>query len=441
VSTVEPILTTKRTENVNEIQAVLAILEGTPVLLRSSLDAIPEPARKRRLIPGQWSAHERVIHLASIHPVFALRLERMLAEDHPRLDSWTPSHQEGEDGLLDADLHAALDRFERERGAIVTRLRGLPEEAWARTADHPDYADFSVLSMFRQLAVHDGLHLYRIEQARSRRDWPEDITPNRPVPVAEGLRGALARMIPGQVNVLGPFEVPGSKPRHLRIYLPRDYTPDRTWLALYLFDGQNLFDDEGTFSGGWHVHEAVETLTRTRRPVPVVIGIDHGDEDRILELNPFTHDGVPGRLAEFAGWVTGELMPVLSEELKLVASPLGAVIGGSSMGGLAALWTHFHFPEFFGGALVMSPSFWLDNQKIFDDIAEQPDPAVSRIYLDAGAREDRGRLIPIVAAMAAVLAGRGWDDDKLMWRPDARGGHNEASWRRRMPKALRFLYR
>src|SRR4028118_1376891 len=82
-SALRPILTTKRTENVNEIQSVLAILEGTPVLLRSSLEAIPEPARKRRLIPGQWSAHERVIHLASIHPVFALRLERMLAEDHP----------------------------------------------------------------------------------------------------------------------------------------------------------------------------------------------------------------------------------------------------------------------------------------------------------------------------------------------------------------------
>ena len=250
--------------------------------------------------------------------------------------------------------------------------------------------------------------------------------------------GALAA---GQVNVLGPFEVPGFKPRHVRVYLPRDYTPERTWRALYLFDGQNLFGDEGSFSGGWHVHEAVEGLARSRRPVPVVVGIDHGGEERITELNPFTLAGTPGRLAAFTAWVTGELMPALRAELELVDPPFGAMIGGSSMGGLAALWAHFHHPESFGGALVISPSFWMDNQKIFEDIAGQPSPEISRIYLDAGAREGKGVLLPVVAAMAAHLHRRGWDDDRLLWRPDARGTHNEASWRRRLPKALRFLYR
>jgi hypothetical protein len=49
--------------------------------------------------------------------------------------------------------------------------------------------------------------------------------------------------------------------------------------------------------------------------------------------------------------------------------------------------------------------------------------------------------MPVVAAMAAHLAGRDYDDDRLMFRPDAKGAHNEASWRRRLPKALRFLYR
>ena len=111
------------------------------------------------------------------------------------------------------------------------------------------------------------------------------------------------------------------------------------------------------------------------------------------------------------------------------------------MGGLCSLWSHFHYPQAFGGALVMSPSFWVADRAIFADIRKQPTPEPSRIYLDAGARDDRGRLIPVVAAMAALLAGRGYDDDRLMWRPDARGSHNESSWRRRLPKALRFLYR
>jgi len=427
---------------VDEIQAVLATLESAPALLRSLVASVPEDLRRRRPAPGKWSAHEHAAHLASGDPLYRDRLERMLGEDHPRLQGAVPSFEEEQGAFLQVDLGEALDRFARERGEILARLRDLPPEAWERTADHPEYERYNVLDMFRQMAAHDGLHLYRIEELRSRSAWPlEAAAPSEPVPVSAGIPGVLRRLRAGEVNVLGPFAVPGFKPRHVRIYLPRDYTPERTWLALYLFDGQNLFGDEGTFAGGWHVHEVVEGLARSRRPLPVVVGIDHGSEERIAELNPFTYEGNPGRLAEFTAWITGELMPALQAELKLVGPPFGAVIGGSSMGGLAALWAHFHHPQSFGGSLVMSPSFWVADQKIFADVAEQPSPGISRIYLDAGAKEDRGRLLPIVAAMAAHLAGRGWDDDQLLWRPDARGTHNEASWRRRLPKALRFLYR
>src|SRR3954468_23112097 len=43
--------------------------------------------------------------------------------------------------------------------------------------------------------------------------------------------------------------------------------------------------------------------------------------------------------------------------------------------------------------------------------------------------------------MAEHLLERGYDSDSLMWRADARGTHSEASWRRRLPAALRFMYR
>jgi len=262
-----------------------------------------------------------------------------------------------------------------------------------------------------------------------------------PVPVESGVSGSLARMRAGEINLLGPFEVPGLAPRFIRIYLPRDYTPERSSLALYMFDGQNVFDDAPSFSVGWHLHKAVERLARAGRPVPVAIGIDHGGPARNRELSPFQLGDDSGQADLLLDWVTGSLMPALSDELNLQPGPLGAVVGGSSMGGLCALWSHFHYPHAFGGALVMSPAFWVANQAIFADVADQPTPEPSRIYLDAGAREDRGRLLAVVSAMAALLAGRGYDDDRLMWRPDAKGAHNEASWRRRLPKALRFLYR
>ncbi len=271
----------------------------------------------------------------------------------------------------------------------------------------------------------------------------KEIVPPEPAPltVEEGIPGALARMQSGEVNILGPFAVPGLAPRRIRVYLPRAYDPAEPRFGLYLFDGQNVFDDDTSFAGGWHIHEIVETLAKSRRPVPVVIGIDHGGTERIHELSPFDIEDETGQAEVFLDWITGRLMPLLTAELNLVPGPFGAVIGGSSMGGLAAFWSHFHYPQSFGGAIVMSPAFWVAGQAIFADIAGQPTPPVSRIYLDGGKREDKGRLIPLLQRKADHLGERGYDSDRLMWRIDAKGTHSEKSWRRRLPKALRFMYR
>jgi enterochelin esterase-like enzyme len=258
--------------------------------------------------------------------------------------------------------------------------------------------------------------------------------------VETAIPGVLAGMRAGEVNLLGPIAAPGLEPRLLRIYLPRGYSPDKPSFGLYMFDGQNLFGDAPSFAGGWHLHEALERVARPGQPAPVAVGIDHGGPARLRELSPFAVRGEPAQAHILLEWITQSLMPALEAELNLIPGPLGAVIGGSSMGGLCALWSHFHYPRAFGGALAMSPAFWIADKAIFTDLEAQPLPPVSRIYLDAGGREDKGRLLPVVAAMASELAERGYDSDRLMWRPDARGGHNEMSWRRRLPKALRFFY-
>lgn len=429
----------------SEIQAVLTALENAPALLASLIQAVPEPLRRRRPAPAKWSAHEHLCHVTSLEPRFRARLERMLSEDNPLVEPLSPAPEDHTGALLCLDLDEALAAFTRDRGELAARLRELPEEGWKRRAKHPDYETYDVFVLARHMVVHDMLHGYRIEETLQRREWPDEIPEAPPEPVhpvvEEGISGSLAGMKTGEVNLLGPFAVPGLAPRLIRIYLPRGYDPAKPHFGLYLFDGQNDFDDSPSFSGGWFVHDAVEKLAKTKRPVPVVIGIDHGGPERIFELSPFAVEEQNGKLEILLDWITGHLMPALTAELNLVPGPFGAVIGGSSMGGLAAFWSHFRHPEAFGGALVMSPSFWLSNQAIFADVAARPNPDVSRLYLDAGAREDRGRVVEAVKTMAEHLVGRGYDSDRLMWRADARGTHSESSWRRRLPAALRFMYR
>jgi predicted alpha/beta superfamily hydrolase len=432
----------------NEPQAVLAALESSPTILVSLLREAPAELLRRRPLPGKWSIHEHACHLAACEPLYLERLGRMLAEDHPAIPPVGNSPEDEAGALLEIDLGEALARFAGMRAELVARLRALAPEQWERTGDHPAYERFSVFTLARQGVVHDLLHAYRIEQLLLRGAFPAEVPVPHPLEVSAGplavsdaVPGLRSRLRPGEIHVLGPLAVPGFDPRRVRIYPPRSWEPAVPHAALYLYDGQNVFGDEGSYSGGWFAHEAVEKLARFGLPLPVVIGIDHGGASRVNELSPFECQGCASQAELFLGWVTGVLIPALTAELNLLPGPHGAVVGGSSMGGLAALWSHFRYPATFGGALVMSPSFWVDEQAIFRDLAARPTPEVSRIYLDCGTREGRGSLLPMVAAMAAHLAARGYGDDRLLFRPDPRGAHNERTWRRRLPKALRFLYR
>jgi len=197
---------------------------------------------------------------------------------------------------------------------------------------------------------------------------------------------------------------------------------------------KNIFGDRGSFAGGWHVHEAVASFARTRRtPAPVVLGIDHGGVARAAELTPFSRS-----FDALIAAIVGELLPRVHARFELGYGPDFHFVAGSSLGGLAALYAHFLRPDVFGGAISMSPSLgFTTGFPAF--VAAQPIPARSRIYLDVGKRE-RGR--PLLEAFGKRLAARGWGrspDLRLMVRPDARGHHDETSWRRRFPKALRFL--
>jgi len=69
------------------------------------------------------------------------------------------------------DLDASLDRFVHDRSRLVSRLRELPADAWARTARHAEYSHYSLFILFRHAALHDFLHAYRIEELLLRPDW------------------------------------------------------------------------------------------------------------------------------------------------------------------------------------------------------------------------------------------------------------------------------
>jgi uncharacterized damage-inducible protein DinB len=150
---------------------LIETLERAPSLVVPLVREVPKEILKRRPRPGKWSAHEHACHLAAVHPLFFQRLDLMLEEDHPTIRPYLPDQDDPDDALLHVDLDEALERFQRDRARLVSRLRELPASAWSRTAEHGEYSHYSIFIMIRHVAMHDMLHAYRIEEILLKKDW------------------------------------------------------------------------------------------------------------------------------------------------------------------------------------------------------------------------------------------------------------------------------
>jgi len=150
---------------------VIAALERSPGVVVPLIREVPGVLLKRRPAPGKWSAHEHACHLAVVHRLFFDRLEEILAAPAPIITPYDPGTNDPDDLLMNMDLDDSLRKYVDDRRRLVDRLRRLSVDEWRRAADHGEYSHYSVLIMFRHLALHDFFHAYRIEELLLKREW------------------------------------------------------------------------------------------------------------------------------------------------------------------------------------------------------------------------------------------------------------------------------
>ena len=132
---------------------------------------------------------------------------------------------------------------------------------------------------------------------------------------------------------------------------------------------------------------------------------------------------------------------MVEKELRVSTHRAHRMIGGSSLGGLLAMYGFFRHHDIFSRGLAMSPALWVKEGEIFYHVARAQAWGDLRLYVDCGGREAQGHAIKHAEWMVDLLERKGFTSgEHFMWRPVQRGGHNERNWRRRLPKALRYLY-
>lgn len=148
-------------------------------------------------------------------------------------------------------------------------------------------------------------------------------------------------------NVLG-------EERPIIISLPKGYEDSKSnYPVLYLTDGlQNI----------WHTIGSMEVLTRTGSVPPmIIVGIESTNRSRDFSPTFNENSAGSGGGSKFLGFIEEELMPYVDSNYR--THPF-RVLEGHSLGGLFTASVLMDKPELFDGYIIMSPSFWWNNEEI-----------------------------------------------------------------------------
>jgi len=233
--------------------------------------------------------------------------------------------------------------------------------------------------------------------------------------------------------------------RDLIVYTPPCYDdqPARRFPALYLHDGQNLFDGATSFIPGqdWHVGQTADSCINSGAIEPLIIVGMYNTKARIREYTP-TH--VPklggGRADRYAKFLLQEVKPFIESEYRTLSGPKQTGMGGSSLGGLVSLYLGLKHSNVFGKIAALSPSVWWNQHVIHRFARAIPVESRPSIWLDIGTREGP-RIVCEVENFRDVLLGKGWKlEEDLHYERVEGAEHNEAAWAQRVGPFLRFLY-
>src|SRR5216683_3057989 len=135
----------------SEREALIQRYADGPARLKAALARVPAEAREWRPKPGEWSAHEVVVHCADSETNAAARIRYLTAEPDPVVLGYNEA-----EWARRFDYHS--HPLEAARANTAVLLRRLPEEAWRRVGRHTESGRYSAEEWLAIYAEHLEVH-------------------------------------------------------------------------------------------------------------------------------------------------------------------------------------------------------------------------------------------------------------------------------------------
>jgi hypothetical protein len=134
-----------------------------PARLKAALAAVPVEALQWRPKPGEWSAHEVVVHCADSETNAAGRIRYLTAEPDPIILGYDEAEWARRFDYHQLPLDPALALVEAVRANTAALLRRMPEDAWQRVGRHTESGRYGAEDWLAIYAEHLEVHAAQIE--------------------------------------------------------------------------------------------------------------------------------------------------------------------------------------------------------------------------------------------------------------------------------------
>jgi len=131
-------------------------------ILNTFIRSIPDQAIMERR-KNFWTIHEHLEHLAEMQPILYQRIVNVINEEEPVITPYYPEDNP-ESGERRKTVEELLEAFSSWRSKQVALIETCDESIWDKTAEHPEYDTYTFEILVRHVLMHDGFHMYRIEE-------------------------------------------------------------------------------------------------------------------------------------------------------------------------------------------------------------------------------------------------------------------------------------
>jgi len=146
-----------------ERKALIQRYADGPARLKAALATVPAAAVQWRPEPGEWSAHEVVVHCADSETNAAARIRYLAAEVDPVILGYDEAEWARRFAYHDHPLEPALALVEAVRANTLALIRRMPEHGWQRVGRHSESGRYSAEDWLTIYAEHLEGHARQIE--------------------------------------------------------------------------------------------------------------------------------------------------------------------------------------------------------------------------------------------------------------------------------------